>query len=302
MRKVALPHTKHSIAAIFLTGALAAVAFAGSAALVEHERVRTPQEAAALFPLSPTIAPGVIAAKAAILYDPADGRILFEKNAAQPLPLASLTKLMTAEILLTALSPDTPVVVTADALKMSADQADAQFRQGDVLPLRDILEFGLVASSNVAMQAAAETLGRGYIARMNDVAANLGLAQTHFTNPTGLDVSTSTPGATASAYDVARLAALFYTQYPSYFSLTRQGSIAVAAGKRTLSATATALPLQTIPGFIGAKTGYTDLAGGNLVAVFDVDIDHPIVAVVLGSSENGRFDDIRTLMQAIQHL
>lgn len=66
------------------------------------------------------------------------------------------------------------------------------------------------------------------------------------------------------------------------------------------SAVATALPLSSLPGFVGAKTGYTDLAGGNLVVIFDIEIGHPLVAVVLGSTEQGRFDDIRTLAHAIR--
>ena len=56
----------------------------------------------------------------------------------------------------------------------------------------------------------------------------------------------------------------------------------------------------TIPGFIGAKTGYTDLAGGNLVAMFYAEIGHPLVVVVLGSTKQGRFDDIRTLISAVR--
>ena len=67
---------------------------------------------------------------------------------------------------------------------------------------------------------------------------------------------------------------------------------------RTLTAAGDRAPLQNIPGFIGAKTGYTDLAGGNLVAVFDIDIGHPLIAVVLGSTEEGRFTDIETLINA----
>ena len=56
--------------------------------------------------------------------------------------------------------------------------------------------------------------------------------------------------------------------------------------------------LGRYPGILGSKTGYTDLAGGNLVIVFDVGINHPVAAVVLGSTREGRFEDMAKLTQA----
>ena len=168
--------------------------------------------------------------------------------------------------------------------------------------LFDLLKISLVASSNDAIAAAAATLGPGYLALMNKKAEDLGLLHTHFLNPTGLDVSVEQAGAYSSAYDVARLAAAFYKQYPQFFELTQSPSVSIQVGLHTLSANATAAPLLDLPGFVGAKTGYTDLAGGNLVAIFDVDIGHPLVAVVLGSTPEGRFDDIRTLISAARAL
>ncbi|HEY5383246.1 MAG TPA: hypothetical protein VIJ88_01685, partial [Candidatus Paceibacterota bacterium] len=136
----------------------------------------------------------------------------------------------------------------------------------------------------------------------NRDASQLGLSHTYFLNSTGLDLTADTSGAYGSAYDVARLAAAFLKQYPQYFELSSAPSISVEASGRTVTANATTLPLQDIPGFIGAKTGYTDLAGGNLVMAYDVDINHPLIAVVLGSTEAGRFTDIRTLVDASRQM
>jgi D-alanyl-D-alanine carboxypeptidase len=58
--------------------------------------------------------------------------------------------------------------------------------------------------------------------------------------------------------------------------------------------------LEHLPGLIASKTGYTDLAGGNLAIVFDKGIGHHFVAVVLGSSRQGRFSDMRALMEAVR--
>ncbi len=57
-------------------------------------------------------------------------------------------------------------------------------------------------------------------------------------------------------------------------------------------------PLQDMHGFVAAKTGYTDLAGGNLVAIYDLEPGLTVVAAVLGSTRDGRFDDIKTLITA----
>ncbi len=254
------------------------------------------QTATTFFPISLNTSP-TITAKAAIIYDPQDGRILYSKNAAASMPLASITKLMTSEIVLTAESAETLVRITPSSLEPYGDWG---FQKGDILPLSDLLKIGLIASSNDAMQAAAESLGTNYIDRMNEVSHNLGLTHTTFSNPTGLDVDSNTSGAYSSAYDVARLAALFYSQYPSFFELTQQKDVSIMVGGRTLTAHATDEPLLATPGLIGAKTGYTDLAGGNLVAVFDIEIGHPLVAVVLGSTKEGRFDDIQTLITAVR--
>ncbi len=288
-------HFTHTLIAFCGTLLLFVVFFGGGAALAMLSQHSTSElSAATVIPFEIARMPQ-LTAKAAIVYDPADGRVLYEKNAMTQLPLASLTKLMTAEIVLTTESPDTPVRITASDLAL---QDSWGLAAGDTLPLHDLLKLGLIASSNNAMQAAAESLGNDYLQKMNDVAQNLGLAQTYFLNPTGLDVNSDTSGAYGSAYDVARLAALFYKQYPSYFELTQNDRVSISVGGRTVTAHATAAPLLSISGFIGAKTGYTDLAGGNLVALFDVEVGHPLVAVVLGSTQTGRFDDIRTLVNA----
>jgi D-alanyl-D-alanine carboxypeptidase len=148
------------------------------------------------------------------------------------------------------------------------------------------------------MAAAAGALGGNSLADMNRNASELGLTHTYFLNPTGLDIDKQTSGAYGSAYDIALLASSFLKNYPQYFESSSHPSVTVHASGRAVTAAATALPLQDIPGFIAAKTGYTDLAGGNLVMAYDIDINHPLIAVVLGSTQEGRFDDIRTLVNA----
>ncbi len=248
---------------------------------------------------SPAIAvkldPSALEAKAAALYDIKTGVVLYQKNANEQLPLASLTKLMAVEVVLSKKSPDTPILITRSDVSTEGDWG---FKPGDTVTLGDLIKFSLVASSNDAMAAAAASLGADPIAAMNNAAYSLGLTKTHFFNATGLDISKTTSGAYGSAYDVARLAALFYKDHPDYFELTTRPDVQIDQSGKELSAAATALPLQNIPGFVAAKTGYTDLAGGNLVAVFDLEPGVTVVAVVLGSTRDGRFADIKTLIEA----
>jgi len=289
---------------ISATGALllAVIAFvSGVTAVSLLSNVGAPAETAiaatAAFPAPLVLDPNTLLAKAAVVYDPTTGRILYAKNSQTPLPLASLTKLMTATTVLTYNSGNPSVTISPDELLQGGDAGDLGFQAGDTILLSNLLQMGLIASSNNAMQAAASTLGPEYLETMKKTADSLGLSDMQFYNPTGLDMSTTTAGAYGSAYDMARLAAYFSENYPQYFDLTTQSHVSIPDGNHTLTAAATAVPLENIPGLIGAKTGYTDLAGGNLVAVFDIEVGHPLVAVVLGSTEDGRFSDMQTLIQ-----
>lgn len=248
--------------------------------------------AAALISLNPD----ELSAKAAVVYDPTAKVMLFQKNGDMPLPLASLTKLMSAEAVLANTASGTIVTITPADLKPDGDWG---FMPGESWRLHDLLVFGLVASSNDAMAAAAAAVPGDIIATMNLRAAELGLTRTYFNNPTGLDVDLETAGAYGSARDMAVLAGSFLQNYPGLFESTAHSNVSIRSlSGRTLQADSTSVPLQDIPGLIAAKTGYTDLAGGNLVAAFDIHLGHPVIIAVLGSTREKRFDDVRTLVEA----
>lgn len=298
MRNLGLSHPFVSATGALLLCTVAFVSGVGAVSTLNRVQNDAAQAAAAaLFPRPAALDPAALQAKAAVIYDPLDDRILYAKNSHMQLPLASLTKLITAAAVLNHADARQTVNVTAQSL---TPQGDWGLRAGDRLSLSSLLHLGLVASSNDAMAAAAESLGADYMKTLNATAEEMGLSRMHFLNPTGLDETATTAGGYGSAYDTARLAALFYRDHPEYFNLTSQKSVSIQDGGRTLSADATAIPLTSVPGLIAAKTGYTDLAGGNLVVVFDVEIGHPLVAVVLGSTEEGRFSDMRTLISTVR--
>ena len=130
-------------------------------------------------------------------------------------------------------------------------------------------------------------------------AKELGLAQTFYLNATGLDVSDHLAGAYGSARDQAHLLATFYNNFADLLRCT-------TLPKATLKGPAsvnTNLDVGKTIGIIGSKTGFTDLAGGNLAVVVDAGINHPVVIVVLGSTQSGRFTDVENLSQAtLQYL
>jgi serine-type D-Ala-D-Ala carboxypeptidase (penicillin-binding protein 5/6) len=285
-----------------VTGALIGILLIIFFVLLYVHKTPAPQAAAQQFPKPITIKADSLVAKAAVIYDPSSGKILYAKNAQVTMPLASLTKLMTAQVALNNIPPSTLITISAKDASVEGDAGDWNLKVGDRMTLGNIIKLGLDASSNHAMSAAAAALGGSYIHDLNKTAGQLGLSHTYFLNSTGLDLTAETSGAYGSAQDVAHLAAAFMRDYPTYFELSTAQSVTVpvSAGKinRQVTANATALPILDMPGIIGVKTGYTDLAGGNLVVAYDLDINHPLIAVVLGSTEEGRFNDVRALITA----
>ncbi len=241
-----------------------------------------------------------IDAKAAIVYDLVTGQTLYEKNADAQLPLASLTKLLTMYAAFATLSPDTPITIPADVANLYPPHA---FSVGQVLPLKTIARLTLTASLNDGAAAIAEATAahenHTLIATLAGAAAALNLSQTYAVNGNGLDVSTTISGGYGSARDLARLAGAFVAEAPTVAAATTKSTAeGTSLGGTVFSVKNTDPMVNTIPGLLLSKTGYTDLAGGNLVLVFDAGIKHPIAVVVLGSSLKQRFTDGMTLVAA----
>jgi D-alanyl-D-alanine carboxypeptidase len=246
------------------------------------------------------VSPGALKARAAILYDAKTGEVLYGKDIDTEYPLASLTKLMSASTVLSLKSSDELVTISLEDL---ASEGDSGFMVGDVWSLRNLLTIGLVESSNDAMAAAAASACTSSIVnRMNESAAAIGLKNMRFNNVTGLDIDEATAGAYGSAREMAIIAAEFLKNHPDLFGVTISQRTRLESKNSAIDADPTASPLLDIPGLLGAKTGYTDLAGGNLVVAFGLDIGHPVIAVVLGSSIEGRFEDVRELIRAAREL
>ncbi len=245
----------------------------------------------------------VIEAKAGVVYDLETKQILFAKNSEAQLPLASLTKLMTVLVISDLVKPTQ--IVTLDRHNFADETGDLV--HGDKWSFKDLLWYTLVRSSNnaaaVAVGAAADAAGFQSTTTirdlMNDKAHEIGLTQTYFLNQTGLDVNEQMAGAYGSATDMAKLIAVTAEKYPDILEVTRYESVMLKAlPKDDRWAENTDKIVEEIPGIIASKTGFTDLAGGNLAVVFDLGINHRVAIAVLGSSREGRFTDVKALLNA----
>ena len=236
--------------------------------------------------------------KAAIVYDLVTGETLYEKNSRSQLPLASLTKLLTVYAAAESIDSNATVTISDTAL---LSEGESGFSAGESFAFDDLARLALVSSSNDATAAIAETAaiarattGKNMLA---SAASALGLAQTYALNGTGLDESTSVSGGYGSAKDIATLSGKLLEVAPEIARATIDQSISIRSREGILHTLPNTNPgIARIPNALLSKTGFTDLAGGNLAVVYDAGIGHPIAIVVLGSSRDGRFTDVNTLL------
>ncbi len=239
----------------------------------------------------------VVKAEAYIVYDLVDKKVIAQRNSTIQLPLASITKVMTAITARSHYPEETKIIINPGSIE---EGYDLGLKKGQVWKLDELLKYTLVFSSNDGAHAIADGLGgrEKFIEQMNTDSALLGLAFT-FTDPAGLDVGDAI-GGKGTALDVAKLFGIARKRYPEIFESTTKTRLNVFASKDPI----TGIPNtnQEITNLFGAeasKTGFTDSAGGNLGVVVDVALGHPVVIVVLGSTREARFVDTENLYKAL---
>lgn len=240
-------------------------------------------------------------AKSAVVYNPDENRILYSHNAYQSMPLASVTKIMTALAAYESDSPWQEVVVSAEAL---ATEGDSGLRRDERWQLADLIKFTLITSSNDGAAALAAVAGTdNFVVKMNELAGQLSLEQTHFNNPTGLDLPGGQAGSYGSAFDVAKLMGYTLANHPEILTATKEANWSVISDSSFNHVASNTNRLAGyLPGLFASKTGYTVAAGGNLAVAVDLGLREPVIVVVLGSSEEGRFRDVSKLLNATSQL
>lgn len=244
-------------------------------------------------------------AKSAFVWDVTAQRVLFNKNADDVRPLASITKLMTALVSYELLDPEDRVSITDSALRV---EGDSGLLEGERFTMENLVDLTLISSSNDGATALGARAGQAidahedpnaiFVHAMNIKAKELGMTKTHFKNATGLDISATEAGAYGSARDIALLMEYVVTHITDAVALTTLDLTTVhnqSGDAHTTKNTNT--HTEDIEGLIASKTGYTTLSGGNLVVAVNVGLNHPIVVVVLGSSQEGRFRDTIDLVE-----
>jgi serine-type D-Ala-D-Ala carboxypeptidase (penicillin-binding protein 5/6) len=223
-------------------------------------------------------------------------RDLWAGNADQRLPPASLTKVMTALLVLEDYRP--AQVVTVSDVAAKANSA-VKLRAGDRLTVEALLTATLVASANNACAALAESQAgslENFVGRMNARAAALGLANTHFANPCGFDA----PGHYSSARDLARLAhaALAHPEFAAIVAMT-EAQVATADGERRFHFRNRNALIGTYAPAIGVKTGYTAKAGTCLIVLAQKG-DARVLLVMLNAKRRW-WDAIGVIENAFDH-
>jgi len=233
--------------------------------------------------------PPAVQARAALLVDGNTGQTLFADHPDRRLPMASLTKLMTALLTMEHTKKNDVVRVTGPA--PSVGESTINLQTGERLPVRDLLEAALIQSANDAAYALATDVGgtvKKFVRMMNQRAQELGLDHTHYVVPDGLD----TPGHYSSAEDTYTLARLDM-QHALFRRIVKRSGGEIA-GSRTLYSWNDLL--KTYPGTIGIKTGHTDRAGWSEIAAAERN-GVTMYAVILGGPTRGlRNHDLADLL------
>jgi D-alanyl-D-alanine carboxypeptidase (penicillin-binding protein 5/6) len=236
-------------------------------------------------------APKGVKAKSGILVDATTGQVLWAQDENGVLPIASITKVMTALVVIQAggLSQQVtvPKAVTGYVARYAANAAG--LIRGQTFTADELLHIMLVLSAADAAYTLASAYGPGlpaFIAKMNAEAARLGLIHTHFTTPDGLPYPTET-ATYSTAAELVRLGevAMNYPELRSIVGL-RVYNLPKGATHSAVSVSSDNAFLYTYPGAVGIKTGYTDAAGHTLL--FEaVRGGRVLIGDVLGSPLSG---------------
>ena len=227
-----------------------------------------------------------LSAQKAIVLDAATGRVLYEKNADDRSLIASTTKIMTALIVCQRCNVLDRVKIPAEAAGIEG--SSMYLREGEVLTVQELLYGLMLRSGNDAAAALAIWCGgtvEGFAGLMNDKARELGLKDTHFVNPHGLDA----PDHHSTARDLAVLAA--YAMADPIFART-VGAKSVTVGERVL--TNHNKLLWQLSGCEGIKTGYTKAAGRILVSSASRD-GRRLICVTINAPDD--WNDHKTLLE-----
>lgn len=239
-------------------------------------------------------------AKSALLMDVATGTVLYEKECHERLAPASVTKVMTMLLIMEALDDGRIHLddqVTASEAAAAKGGSQIYLKAGETMPVSDMLKSIAVSSANDCACAMAELIAgseSAFVEQMNQRAAELGMADTHFVNCTGLDDSKEAENHRTSAYDIALMSRQLLKYHPDIKKYTTIWMDTVRGGTFGLSNTNKLIRFYS--GATGLKTGFTSGAGYCLSATAKRE-GMELIAVVMGcESAQKRTADCKALL------
>ena len=239
-------------------------------------------------------------AKSALLMDVATGTVLYEKECHERLAPASVTKVMTMLLIMEALDDGRIHLddqVTASETAAAKGGSQIYLKAGETMPVSDMLKSIAVSSANDCACAMAELIAgseSAFVEQMNQRAAELGMADTHFVNCTGLDDSKEAENHRTSAYDIALMSRQLLKYHPDIKKYTTIWMDTVRGGTFGLSNTNKLIRFYS--GATGLKTGFTSGAGYCLSATAKRE-GMELIAVVMGcESSQKRTADCKALL------
>ena len=246
-------------------------------------------------------APDHLYARSAVLMDANNGRILFEKNGTEQLPMASTTKIMTLLITLENANPENTVTISSYAPSMP--EVKLHIREGEQYRLKDLCYSLMLESHNDSAVAIAEHVGgsvEAFAAMMNQKARDLGCYHTYFITPNGLDASDESGVHSTTAEDLARIMRACMER-EDFLAITREPSWSFSdlSGTRHFTVNNKNAFLHMMEGALTGKTGFTNGAGYCYAGALERD-GRRLIAVVLAcgwpSNRTWKWSDTQKLM------
>ena len=236
-----------------------------------------------------------VEAKAALVFNPDKNKILYQKNINQVLPIASLTKLMTALIVLENIDLEEIAIISEQAIATYGDIGGLVVKEE--ISVKNLLYVLLMESSNDAATALAEAVqqktNKDFIDLMNQKAEKLRLKNTNFVDSSGYD-----SGNVSTVEDIAQLVEYSFSQLIIWEIMrTPAIDLSSADGKINHHWVNTDELLNRLPNIVGGKTGYTEEAQGCLVLVIENNNKY-LITIVLGAQE--RFLQTERLINWVQ--
>lgn len=244
-----------------------------------------------------------LSSKAFAIYDVGKKQFLYKTRAEEIMPLASLAKVMSAIVALETVPAEHVFKIEKESL---GEMGDNGLLVDEKWGRDEFLKFVLVTSSNDGVHEIALETGalidpetsdpiRTFVERMNARAKEMNLRSFVFHNESGLDTAPMQNGAYASARDMVKLFSYAIETYPEIFSVTSKKMLAISSFDKDHVGENTNPLAEEIPGLLASKTGFTNISGGNLIVALETKKGDKMIVVVLGSTFDDRFTDVKTI-------